>query len=203
MIFDVLWLDDASTMSLPLYERRPLLEGLALAGPGWQTPASHVGDGTALSEASRRQGLEGIVAKRLDSVYEPGKRSRNWVKVKNQRRQEFVIGGWMEGEGNRTGRIGALLAGYHDDEGKLRFAGKVGTGFTDATLRDLAQRFEPLARDTSPFDDHIPYRQAHFLAPELVGEVEFLEWTQNDTLRAPSFKGLRDDKAPADVRREP
>jgi bifunctional non-homologous end joining protein LigD len=203
MIFDVLWVDDGSTMPLPLHERRALLDGMALAGPGWQTPASHVGDGAALSEASRRQGLEGIVAKRLDSIYEPGKRSRSWVKVKNQRNQEFVIGGWMEGEGNREGRIGALLAGYYDDDAKLRFAGKVGTGFTDATLRDLARRFEPLSRDTSPFDDPIPYRRAHFLDPQLVGQVEFLEWTHNHTLRAPSFKGLRDDKAPTDVRREP
>jgi bifunctional non-homologous end joining protein LigD len=109
----------------------------------------------------------------------------------------------MEGEGNREGRIGALLAGYYDDDAKLRFAGKVGTGFTDATLRDLARRFEPLSRDASPFDDPIPYRRAHFLDPRLVGQVEFLEWTHNHTLRAPSFKGLRDDKAPTDVRREP
>jgi len=112
MLFDVLWLDGASTMAMPLHERRALLGGLDLAGPGWQTPASHVGDGAALSEASRRQGLEGIVAKKLDSIYEPGKRTRQWIKIKNQRNQELVVGGWMEGEGNREGRIGALLVGY-------------------------------------------------------------------------------------------
>jgi len=203
MIFDVLWLDGESTMTRPFHERRALLDGMGLAGPGWQTPASHVGDGTALSEASKRQGLEGIVAKKVDSIYEPGKRTKQWIKIKNQRNQELVIGGWMEGEGNREGRIGALLVGYYDDAGELRFAGKVGTGFTDATLRDLAKRFVPLARDTNPFDDHIPYRKAHFLEPVLVGQVEFLEWTHNHTLRAPSYKGLRDDKAAADVRREP
>ncbi|MBV8693283.1 MAG: non-homologous end-joining DNA ligase, partial [Actinobacteria bacterium] len=203
MLFDVLWLDGTSTMSMPLRERRVLLEGLGLAGPGWQTPTSHVGDGAALQEASKARGLEGIVAKKLDSIYEPGKRTRQWIKIKNQRNQELVIGGWMEGEGNREGRIGALLVGYYDDDDELRFAGKVGTGFTDATLRDLATRFAPLARDTNPFDDHIPYRKAHFLEPELVGQVEFLEWTHNHTLRAPSYKGLRDDKAAKDVRREP
>jgi len=203
MLFDVLWLDGASTMALPLRERRALLDGLELAGPGWQTPASHVGEGKALSEASRSQGLEGIVAKKLDSIYEPGKRTRQWIKIKNQRNQELVVGGWMEGEGNREGRIGALLVGYYDDDRELRYAGRVGTGFTDATLRDLARRFEPLARDTNPFDDHIPYRKAHFLDPVLVAQVEFLEWTHNHTLRAPSYKGLRDDKPAADVRREP
>jgi bifunctional non-homologous end joining protein LigD len=203
MLFDVLWLDGASTMALPFRDRRALLDDMELAGAGWQTPASHVGEGAALSEASRSQGLEGIVAKKLDSIYEPGKRTRQWIKIKNQRNQELVVGGWMEGEGNREGRIGALLVGYYDDDRELRFAGKVGTGFTDATLRDLARRFEPLARDTNPFDDHIPYRKAHFLDPVLVAQVEFLEWTHNHTLRAPSYKGLRDDKAAADVRREP
>lgn len=201
LIFDLLHLDGCSTRDLPWQDRRRLLDGLELGGPNWQTPAAHFGSGAAVLEASRSGGLEGVVAKRTLSPYIPGRRSRDWLKVKNTCRQEVVIGGWLPGAGNRTGRIGALLAGYYDDGG-LRFAGKVGTGFTDAELIRLAGLFAPLTRPTSPFVDKIPYRQARFLEPCLVAEVEFTEWTHNGTLRHPSYKGLRDDKAPGEVRRE-
>lgn len=202
MVFDVLWLNGTSTFELPYADRRRLLESLALQSPQWQTPGSHVGDGAAMLEASRERGLEGIIAKHVDSLYEPGRRSRFWVKVKNVRRQEVVVGGWLEGTGNRTGRIGALLVGYYDG-GELRFAGRVGGGFTDRMLAEVAADLAPLARSTSPFADKVPYRRAHWVEPRLVADVEFGEWTPGGTLRHPRFKGLRDDKAPQDVVREP
>jgi len=201
LVFDVLHLDGRSTMALPYTERRALLEPLPLAGPSCQIPPSNAGNGPAVLEASRRQGLEGVVAKRLDSTYEPGRRSRAWLKVKHHRRQEFVIGGWTWGEGRRQGHLGALLLGYYDGE-QLRYAGNVGTGFTDRMLRELAELLEPLRRETSPFADLPRLKNTVFAEPELVGEVEFNEWTRDGTLRHPSFKGLREDKDPHQVVRE-
>lgn len=202
LIFDVLWVDGTTTMGLEFRDRRQVLEQLDLSGPSWRVPASQPGGGAELLSASVAQGLEGVIAKRLDSTYEPGRRSRSWVKVKNVGRQEVVIGGWIPGEGGRSGRIGALLIGVHDNLG-LRFAGKVGTGFTDRMLDELANRFAPLQRDSSPFADSVPWRGAIWLEPTLVADVEFTEWTRDGTLRHPSFKGLRDDRAAADVVREP
>jgi bifunctional non-homologous end joining protein LigD len=203
VLFDVLWVDGRTTMDLPYTERREaLLDLIPGPGPCWQVPTTHVGEGEALLRATKERGLEGIVAKRLTSIYEPGKRSRNWLKIKLQRTQEFVIGGWLPGEGNRTGRLGALLLGYYDDTG-LRFAGKVGTGFTEKALRSLGEELAKRARDTSPFVDKVPWKLARFVEPELIAEVDFTEWTHMDTLRHPSFKGLRDDKAPHDVGRDP
>ena len=115
VIFDLLYLDGETLFERPYEERRELLEALELDGESWQTPAYHRGDGAALLEASRRQGLEGIVAKRLASPYRPGRRSRDWLKVKNVRSQEVVIGGWLPGKGRREGELGALLVGYYDD----------------------------------------------------------------------------------------
>ena len=201
LVFDVLHLDGRSTRGLPWLERRSILEGLELHGAGWQTPKAHVGQGAAVHQASRAGGLEGVMAKRVSSLYTTGRRTKDWLKIKNTCRQEFVIGGWLPGAGNRTGRIGALLAGYHDGDA-LRFAGKVGTGFTDAELTRLGARFEALARPSSPFTDKVPYKAARFLEPELVAEIEFTEWTHNDTLRHPSYKGLRDDKPASAVVRE-
>ena len=203
MVFDLLWLDDHSTMDLPYAERRRLLEGLGLDHPCWSVPRNHRGQGAELLAASRAQGLEGIVAKRLASVYEPGRRSRAWVKVKAKPRQDVVVGGWIPGSGNRAGRIGAVLAGYYDEEGRLRFAGRVGSGFTERMLEELGTALAPLERPTSPFADKVPYKEARFVEPRLVAEVEFGEWTAADTMRHPVFKGLRDDKGPAEVVREP
>jgi bifunctional non-homologous end joining protein LigD len=210
--FDLLYLDGHSTMALPYEERRRLLEDLKLSGPHWQTPAYHVGEGRALLEATKTQGLEGIVAKRFGSTYQPGKRTRDWLKVKNQLAQEFVIGGWLPGKGGRSGRIGALAVGYYevteaagaqaDQEGRpqrLIYAGNVGTGFKEEDLVRLGELLEPLRRDTSPFDGRQPPKQTIFVEPRLIAEIEFRAWTQNKTLRAPSFKGLRDDKDPQDV----
>ena len=201
LLFDVLHIDGESTRELTWTQRRSLLENLDLKGPNWQTPAVYVGNGEAVLSASKDGGLEGVVAKRLTSRYEAGRRSKDWLKIKNTVRQEFVIGGWLPGGGTRSGRIGALLVGYHDDGG-LRFAGKVGTGFTDAELSRLGALFEPLARATTPFATKVPYREARFLEPTLVAEVEFTEWTHTTTLRHPSYKGLRDDKPAEEVVRE-
>jgi bifunctional non-homologous end joining protein LigD len=200
--FDVLWLDGTERMKLPYEERRALLAEILEAGAHWQVPGHHVGGGAELLGAAREQGLEGIVAKRLGSTYEPGKRTGAWVKVKNTARQELVIGGWFPGEGRRTNRIGALLMGYYDEDGAFRYAGKVGTGFGDAELERLAALLEPLAIDESPFAGPQPRKGARFVRPELVAEVEFTEWTTDGLLRHPSYKGLRDDKRAADVVRE-
>jgi bifunctional non-homologous end joining protein LigD len=196
VIFDVLYLDGHSTMKLTYEERRALLDELALAGPSWLA-------------ASREQELEGIMAKRLDSTYEPGKRNRCWLKIKNHLRQELVVGGWMPGEGGRSGRIGSLVVGYYDKRGEeaerrgeeqhLIYAGNVGTGFKEADLATLGTLLEPLRRDTSPFQGRQPKKGAVFAEPRLVVEVEFAEWTKSNTIRAPSYKGLRDDKDPRDV----
>ena len=202
MLFDVLWLDGQSLMDKPWSERRVVLEGLQLDDACWRVSTAWPGEGDSLLAASKERGLEGVLAKKMNAAYEPGRRSRCWLKIKNVNRQEVVIGGWLPGEGNRLGRLGALVLGYYDGGG-LRFAGKVGTGFTDKTLKDLGELLAPLARDTSPFADKVPWKQARFVEPVLVCDVEFSEWTSGGTLRHPSYKGLRSDKSPRDVVREP
>ncbi|MGA8924403.1 MAG: non-homologous end-joining DNA ligase [Candidatus Dormiibacterota bacterium] len=201
MIFDVLWQDGHSLMTQPYTDRRRALDELKLAGASWQTPPFEKGGGQAMLDASSKAGLEGVMAKRLDSKYEPGRRSGAWVKVKNRNRQELVIAGWLEGEGKRRGYPGALLLGYYD-HGKLTYAGKVGTGFTDAMLERLNGLLKPLAQDKSPFDIGSPPRAANFAKPKLVAEFEFVEWTRSGQLRAPAFKGLRTDKPAKEVVRE-
>jgi bifunctional non-homologous end joining protein LigD len=201
MLFDLLYVDGESTMPLAFEERRERLEELELAGDRWQTPSYHRGDGGALLAATAERGLEGVVAKRLDSPYLPGRRTTAWLKVKNIRAQEIVIGGWVPGKGRRETTIGALLAGYYED-GELRYAGKVGTGFTEDDLRRLAALLEPLRRPDSPFTGRQPPKDSAFAEPRLVAEVEFSEWTATGTMRHPSFKGLRDDKDPQEVVRE-
>jgi bifunctional non-homologous end joining protein LigD len=207
ILFDVLWLDGRSLIDEPWTERRGVLESLGLGGTEgcWQVPATHPGEGSALLAATRANGLEGVVAKKQDSPYEIGRRSRCWIKVKNFARQEVVVGGWLPGQGNRENRLGALLVGYYDDAGQLRYAGRVGTGFTDDELRRMADLLRPLARDTSPFADPVPAPRgmARYVEPRLVADVDFGEWTADGTMRHPSYKGLRDDKEPSEVRREP
>ncbi len=201
MLFDLLWLDGHSQMEQPYTDRRKSLAKLKLGGGSWQTPPFEKSDGKTMLEASNKAGLEGIVAKRLDSKYEPGRRTGVWQKIKNHNRQELVIGGWLDGEGKRIGYPGALLVGYYND-GKFVYAGKVGTGFTDAILEELNKKLKPLATDKSPFDRGSPPRNAHFVKPKIVAEFEFVEWTRSGQLRAPAFKGFRLDKPAKDVVRE-
>ncbi len=202
MAFDLLYLDGRNVMSLPYRERRRMLEDLELKGEHVQTPAFHAGEGAEFLQAAATRGLEGIMAKRLDSAYEPGRRSGAWIKLKNVRGQEVVIGGWLPGEGRRGGTIGALLVGYYED-GAFRYAGNVGTGFTDAELDRLQRLLDPLRTEASPFAEGNVDRRAVYVHPALVAEVEFTEWTQAGILRHPSYKGLRDDRDPREVVREP
>jgi bifunctional non-homologous end joining protein LigD len=201
IVFDLLYLDGHSTLPLPYEQRRELLEALELEGPAWRTPAYHRGEGTALLEATREHGIEGIVAKRLDSAYQPGARTSAWLKIKNVCEQDVVIGGWTPGEGGRRATLGALVCGVYDD-GKLVHVGKVGTGFTEQTLALVQRALEPLRRDTSPFEGRQPPKGTIFVEPKLVARVELREWTRSGTMRAPSFKGLRDDMEPQDCVRE-
>jgi bifunctional non-homologous end joining protein LigD len=202
VIFDLLWLDGESLMDRAYTERRAALDGLGLHGPAWQTPGHHRGDGAELLEATRGQGLEGIVAKRLDGRYEPGRRSGAWVKVKHTQRQEFVVGGWLRGDMGRADRLGAVLVGHRDEHGCLRYVGKVGMGYSDADRAELRRRLEALPRGETPFTGRQPVTSAIFAEPELVAEIEFAGWTASGMLRHPSYKGLRDDIAPAEVVRE-
>ena len=204
LVFDVLHLDGRSLLDTPYVERRRILESLNLSGPSWQTPPHFEGDGEAVLEASKAQGLEGVLAKRLNSKYYAGKRSDCWLKVKNLRTQEVVIGGWKPGEGRRAGAIGSLLLGV-PGPGGLEFAGHVGTGFTDKMLRDLEADLAPLVRDDSPFDTAVPRehaRNARWVEPVIVGEVAFSEWTREGRLRHPAWRGLRPDKSADEVVRE-
>jgi bifunctional non-homologous end joining protein LigD len=200
VVFDLIWLDGHSLMALPYAERRERLLELGLNGATWQTPASHVGDGAALLAASRQRGLEGIIAKRLDCPYNPGRRTTGWVKVKNVRETDVVVGGWLAGEGKREGRLGALVVGYYDD-GELKYAGRVGTGFDEAELTRVGRLLADSARDTSPFAGRQPPRETHFVEPVLVARVGYGEWTQANTLRHPRYLGLRDDIDPETVER--
>ena len=208
LIFDVLEIAGRSTCALPWRERRRLLEQLGLdGGDAWRVPPAHVGGGAAMLAATEAQGLEGVIAKRVDSTYEPGRRSGAWRKIKHWGRQEFVVGGWLPGKGARSGGIGSLLVGVHDASGALRYCGRVGTGFTDAELDRLGALLRPAQRPDSPFDPGVPLpaevrRTARYVEPALVVEVAFAEWTHTGTIRQPSYKGLRPDKAPHEVVRE-
>ncbi|MFD1149431.1 non-homologous end-joining DNA ligase [Saccharothrix hoggarensis] len=211
LVFDVLHLDGASTVDLPYSRRRELLEGLGLRGAHWLTPKAFPGQGAAVLAASREQGLEGVVAKRLDSRYVPGQRSASWVKVTSVLTQEVVVGGWRPGEGKRKGLVGALLVGFPAGDGGgwvegdgLVFAGSVGTGFDQAELERLTARLAGLEVGRSPFGSGVPReraRGARWVRPVLVGEVVHRQWTADGRMRFPTWRGLRPDKAPGEVRR--
>jgi bifunctional non-homologous end joining protein LigD len=205
LAFDLLHLDGRPLLDEPYHARRALLEELALQGPRWQIPPSFTGEtGADVLAVSRQHGLEGIVAKRLASRYEPGKRTGSWRKIKNLRRQEVVVGGWKPGEGERAGQFGSLLIGVQGPGG-LEYAGHVGTGFSQQALDMLWQRLTPLRRATSPFASAVPpehARPAVWVDPVLVIEVAFTGWTRVGRMRAPSYQGLRVDKDPAEVVRE-
>jgi bifunctional non-homologous end joining protein LigD len=205
--FDILYCAGHDVTSSPLVERKKLLKKLfeSFLAPSSLIYGDYIqGDGDRVFEQACRLGTEGIVSKRADSRYEEGRRSRSWVKVKCVKRQEFVIGGYTEPSGSRSG-FGALLVGYYDESGSLSYAGRVGTGFDESALLNLTSRLKKLERRGSPFRDPPKGRDArgvHWVQPALVGEVEFTEWTDDGILRHPSFKGLREDKTPLEVRRE-
>jgi len=205
LAFDLLSGDGEPLVGRPYRERRARLDELAVDGPRWQTPPAFIGvPGKDVQAVSRQHGLEGIMAKRIASRYEAGRRSASWRKIKNVQRQEFVVGGWKPGEGARSDQIGSLMVGVYGPDG-LTFAGHVGTGFTQQTLRMLSARLGPLRRPTSPFGSTIPPEQARgavWIEPQVVIEAEFALWTSAGRLRAASFRGFRQDKDPADVVRE-
>lgn len=201
VVFDLLYLLGRATTSLPLVDRRDLLgQVLGLAGDGPLRASQHLGGAVdELMKSACSLGWEGLVAKRASSPYRSG-RSPDWRKLKCTARQELVVGGWTEPSGARTG-FGALLVGYYD-AGLLRYAGRVGTGFDEKTLRGLHSTLRSLAVDDPPFSDPPPDRGTHWVEPVLVAEVEFTEWTRDGRLRHPSFLGLRDDKSAQSVVRE-
>lgn len=207
VIFDLLYADGRSVMAEPYEERRRRLEALGLdraKGASWTLSPRFVGPGADILEASKSQGLEGVLAKRLDSPYLPGRRSPMWTKVKNILMQEVVIGGWTPGAGHRQGRFGSLLLGIPGDGG-LEYVGQVGTGFSDAVLGDLMKALTGRRTKNSPFAGEVPrpYRQvATWTEPTLVGEVSFSEWTTEGRMRHPAWRGIRDDKRADEVRRE-
>ncbi|HVW33018.1 MAG TPA: non-homologous end-joining DNA ligase [Acidimicrobiia bacterium] len=198
--FDVLHLDGRDLTGRLLLERTAVL-ATVVGERGVIRRVDHVeGDPAALLRQACRAGWEGLVAKRADAPYRSG-RSGDWLKLKCSASQELVVGGWTEPRGSRS-HFGALLVGYHDPDGVLRYAGKVGTGFDRATLAAVHRRLAALARDTSPFADPVRERTAHWVEPELVAEIAFTEWTADGKLRHPRFEGLRADKPARSVTRE-
>ena len=205
-LFDLLEVDGEPVVDLPLEERRERLEQLLDRRNRTIRLSESFDDGQALLAAAEQQGLEGVMAKRLGSRYLPGKRSRDWLKVKGHGRQEFVIAGYTRGKGRRGGTLGSLVLGTYR-AGELVYAGNVGTGFTEREIERLLAKLKPLERKTPPFEDapkmpRVRKGDVIWVEPKLVAEVEFAEWTHDNRLRAPSYKGLREDKDPTEVRRE-
>ena len=199
--FDLLGRGRVDLRDRTLDARKSLLSEILLEGKGPAFHSKHVrGSGKRLFNEASRHGVEGIVAKRLDSPYRSG-RSRDWLKIKAIRRQEFVIGGWTEPKGSRS-HVGALLLGFYED-GRLRYAGHVGTGFDEPTLAALAKQLRPLETKRSPFSS-VPETNspAHWARPKLVAEIKFGEWTRDGILRQPVYLGLRADKRPEEIVRE-
>jgi bifunctional non-homologous end joining protein LigD len=191
--FDVLQIDGTDTIGLPYEQRRALLGSLLEAGTHWMVPAHRIGDGAALLEATAGRGLEGVMAKRLGSPYQPGRRTPNWRKVKNRVRTEVVIGGFTTGTGNRSNTFGALLVGLPATDGSLRFAGGVGTGFNQATLEELTTTLRGLATADCPFSTTPPRSYtvgATWVRPELRALVEIAELTNDGLVRHSSFLHL-------------
>jgi bifunctional non-homologous end joining protein LigD len=200
-VFDCLYLNGKDLRSAPLRDRRESLTEL-LRGGGTATivlSEELAANGLKAFEVAKRRKLEGLVAKNLESKYVE-KRSREWLKVKVNRESEFVIGGYTKPGGSRE-YLGALLLGVYE-ENKLRYAGKVGTGFDTETLRTLSEKLKKLRQEKSPFADEVREKGATFVRPKLVAQIAYTEWTKDGKLRHPTFLGLRDDKAPQEVRKE-
>jgi bifunctional non-homologous end joining protein LigD len=207
-VFDLLEVDGEPLLREPFDERRARLLELGLdTAPGVAVPPSFTDvTGAQVLDVARAHGLEGVVAKRRVSRYEPGRRSAAWVKTALLTSQEIVVGGWTPGSGRREGTVGALLLGAYDDAGALRFLGHVGTGFTDAVLDDLLARLRPLQQRRSPYDEDVPReyaRRARWTAPSLLGEVVYRSITHDGRLRHAVWRGLRPDRDPTEARLPP
>ncbi len=205
-VFDVLEIDGKPLLDLPLGERRSRLQELVEQAPATVRISEAFDDGEALLAAAREQGLEGVIAKRADSRYAAGKRTRDWLKIKTHGRQEFVIAGYTRGKGRRAASFGSLVLGTRRN-GELAYVGNVGTGFNEAEIEKLLRKLRPLERATPPFREapkmpRVRRGDVVWVAPELVAEIEFAEWTHDGHLRAPSYVGLREDKPPEEVRAE-
>ncbi|MGI5507399.1 non-homologous end-joining DNA ligase [Lentzea sp. CA-135723] len=203
-VFDLLYLDGRSLLTTPYDARRALLVELELPGNhAVQVPPSFMDtDPADVLHVASQYGFEGIVSKQVKSRYEPGRRTPSWVKTPFRYTQEVIIGGWRAGQGNRAGTIGSLLLGAHDDQDRLVYVGHVGTGFSRNVLVDLQRRLERTSRSTSPFDIEVPRehaRDARWVEPVLVGEVEYRQRTADGRLRHPSWRGLRPDRGPSSV----
>ncbi|RKT55390.1 non-homologous end-joining DNA ligase [Saccharothrix australiensis] len=200
--FDLLHAGGTRLVDQPYERRRELLHGLALSADAVRVPPCFTGvHGEDVLSTARDHGLEGVVAKKVTSRYEPGRRSRSWVKVPLVRTREVVVGGWQPGDGRRAGTVGSLLLGVPGPDGP-RYVGKVGTGFTAASLADLHERLRARERPDPPFVDAVPpdhARAAHWTHPDLVGEVEYRTFTTEGRLRHASWRGLRPDKTPDDI----
>jgi bifunctional non-homologous end joining protein LigD len=203
MVFDILEVGGESVVSHGYDERRSLLGRTIREGGRIHVPPAFDGWLDAAMSSSLSLGLEGVMAKKRDSTYADGRRSRAWIKIKHHKTQEVVIAGWRPGNGRRASTIGSLLMGLPTPDG-LRYVGRVGTGFGDRDLAELTTKLHKIARTTSPLYDVPPpdSRDAHWVTPTLVGEVEFAEWTAGDRLRQPSWRGWRPDKRPDQVVRE-
>ena len=198
-VFDLLSYGGKDLRGTPLRDRKRMLRNAFTFTDPLRLSTHRDADGEALFEDACKRGWEGVIAKRADSLYQPG-RSADWLKFKCVRDQEFVVGGFTEPKGSRSG-FGALLVGYYDN-GRLRYAGKVGTGYNQSVLRSLRERMAALEVHRSPFADRVREPDVHWVEPELVAQIGFTEWTTDGRLRHPRFTGLRDDKAPAEVVRE-
>jgi bifunctional non-homologous end joining protein LigD len=203
VLFDFLRDGRSDLTRLPLVQRRTRLEAILKGNRDDRIRLSDGSNsGARMVARARRGGWEGIIAKRLESLYVPGARSRDWLKLKLQHRAEFVVAGWTEPRLSRE-HIGALLLGYFDHDGELRFAGKMGGGFNRASLADMHRRLAPLERKSSPFAERVRTTEpAHWVTPRIVVEIKFAEWTADGRLRQPIFLGVRDDKRARDVHRE-
>ncbi len=200
VLFDILYRNGESLISKSYEERREMLLDTTIAGPYWQVTPSTVGEGAAMLAAAGDVGIEGLVAKRLDSQYLPGKRSTSWLKVKIVHRQEFVVGGWVNQAGSDAdNRVGSLLVGYNDCHHTLRYAGRVGSGFSNEDHARLVQKLSKLSGRDNPFGERVPLDGVRFVRPKLVVDVEFRRWPSDGLLQHAAFKGIRNDKDASDV----
>ena len=198
-LFDVLWNDGRNLTGKTVVQRRERLQEIITPVPGIQVGGYSEHHGMDLFRLARERGLEGVIAKRKSTTYRPGKRSPNWLKIKARPQQEFVVGGFTEGQGRRRKHFGALLLGAYRD-GRLRYFGHSGSGFSEKGLEDAIERMKPLFTDKSPFVNPPKLAErVQWIRPELVCEVAYVEWTEDGELRQTTFLGWREDKSPEEV----